>query len=170
MGRFFRVDVKGTGILSKRLGKRTFNNQVLKPSYQDIGVRWHVDYRKKHFTHGATREYNYTPRKGEAGSGRRFKGSYTAKKLAAKGHTKPLVYTGESERLTRLRDVRATFKGARVVLKANKLNFRAKNSRINMRREMTTISNAEAEHLTRYLQDRVTMRMNSQFPPTTKQI
>lgn len=166
----FGAVIKYSGVLSKNLSKRTLNAHVLKPAYHDIGVYWHTHYRKKHFTHAGASEYGYTPRKGDRGSGRRFKGSYTAKKIRKWGHSKPLIWTGESERLTRIRDVRATSKGCRVVLKANKLNFRSRHTEIRMREEMTRISRREARELTKILGEQVQWHLANQFPPTTTRV
>ena len=91
---------------------------ILRAAYYHLGVFWHRELRKKHFTHRGAREYHYRKRQGEPG-GPRPRGkrkSYTARKLAKFGHTYPLVYTGASMRASRIREVRATYKGARVIL------------------------------------------------------
>lgn len=129
----------GPPVLPKRELRR-----ILKIAYARIGAKWHTEMRPLHFTNRATGRYGYDPRKGESGGGRQFKGSYTARKLKKFGHTKPLVWTGRSQLLTRIRDVRATSKGARVVMRAPALNFRSKGSTIDMREELTSVTTQEA--------------------------
>lgn len=118
-----------------------------KNGFEIIGKVWHKNSRPKHFTKAGAREYGYTPRVGDRGSGRRFHGSYTEEKLKSFGHTKPLVFTGLSERFTRVEDVRTTSKGGRVVMNAPAFNFRNPNSKIDMRAEMTEVSSAEQSGL-----------------------
>ena len=45
------------------------------------------------------RNYRYAKRSGERGSGRKFRGSYTERKLKLFGHTRPLELSGEGKRL-----------------------------------------------------------------------
>lgn len=164
----FRATIRYEGAIPSNLSRRTFN-KFCAEGYRILGIYWHQHFRQKHFTHAAIREYGYTPRKGEAGSGRKFRGSYTWRKLKKFGHTKPLTFTGESERLTRIRDVRANGKGCRVIIRANKFNFRAKGSHVNMRWEMTRISRKEGETLTKLFQNFMTRRLG-QLPKTTWKI
>ncbi len=72
-----------------------------------------------HFKNSASKRYNYQPRKGEAGNSSPggFRRSYTGKKLARYGHTKPLVLTGELERVIDRRfDIRVAKSGVGVTL------------------------------------------------------
>lgn len=81
--------------------KRAINN-VVKKTNEDLLWKWHSQYLPKHFTRAAYKEYGYMPRQGEPGypfldkKGRKigFKKSYTGRKLAAKGHTNPFVWSG----------------------------------------------------------------------------
>ena len=108
-----------------------------KLGYESAGLWWHKECRPKHFTREAYQLYQYTPRQGEANTKTRiFKKSYTGRKLIKFGHTNPMVYTGVSERLTRVRDIRATSKSVRIVMPAFALNFRPKGGRINMVNEL----------------------------------
>jgi len=120
-------------------------NPWKKAAYAATGVDWHRTALPKHFTRAGAREYDYSPRKGEPGNRYRkgFKRSYTGQKLAQFGHTLPLVYSGESRALSRLRDVRASGKGVRIVLNAPGLNRRHPKSKINMRREVLALSPAD---------------------------
>lgn len=118
-----------------------------KAVYAAMGVFWHANFRKKHFTRAGAREYGYAERETWSPGRRSFERSYTGRKLARYGHTLPLVKSGESMRLTRIRDVRSTSKGGRVVLHARTFNRRNKFSQIDMRAEMTAVSAAEESQM-----------------------
>lgn len=97
----------------------------------------------KHFTVAGGREYNYTPRKGEGKTGKEFWKSYTGQKKKTKGHTRPLVYSGESETLAKIPDIRSGRRMARIVQHARGLNRRNPASSIRMNDEIRTISAGE---------------------------
>lgn len=161
----FGAVIRYHGAVPKHVTRATMN-KLLKEGYRLIGLYWQKHILPKHFTHAGAREYQYTPRKGEAGSGRSFRGSYTAKKLKRQGHTKPLVYTGESERSAKTGRVTSTSKGVRVTIPARALNFKPPRSNINMRREVTRISEADAEKLTKLLGAFIDRKL-SQLPTTS---
>lgn len=123
--------------------------RILKEAFRLTLSFWHKSMRPKHFTKAGATEYGYDKRSGERGSGRAFKGSYTQKKLRKFGHTKPLVYTGESMNLSRIRDVRSTSKGGRVVMRVPTFNRRPKGKKRSMREEMTQVSVKERNQLVR---------------------
>ncbi len=147
----FRIKYKGAMPGTKRFAIQL--NRAKRGAWTDAGRWWHKILRPKHFTKRGATEYGYQPRSGERG--RPYKGgfrrSYTGRKLAEYGHTQPLKLTGKSQAMTRLRDVRPKpkGKGVRVVLRAPALNARYKDSNINMRDEMTVISQAEANPIIR---------------------
>lgn len=150
------------GIMKRELRK------LQKLAYEQDGLWWHKMFRPKHFTKRGATEYGYAPRQGEAGSGwsKGFRRSYTGKKLRRYGHTRPLVLTGETQSMTRVRDVRANSNGVRVVLRgANKLNWRYAGSEINMREEMTRVSEREQVEIVR-LHDRVLDRKLNEIKAT----
>ena len=128
-------------------------NAIKKIAFEQLGIWWHTTMRPKHFTHQGAKEYGYSPRKGERGSkgGGRFRSSYTGRKLRKFGHTLPLVYTGESRALTRIRNVRATSTGVRVIMRAPTLNRQNRNSQVNMREELTRVSIREHNELDRLM-------------------
>ena len=164
--------IRYRGACPKNIQRAAFN-KLLKEAYRLLGIHWHTKLRRKHFTHAGAREYQYLPRKGEPGSGRAFKGSYTARKLKTQHHTLPLVFTGESRQLTQRQDVRSTSKGSRVVIRANKFNFRHKASKIRMREEMTRLSDKDKALLTVLLGDFVRAQLaqaNWRWAPTTVSI
>lgn len=138
------IDIKYTG---HPLTKSAFN-EMKRETFREMGELWHREMRPKHFTHAGAREYGYAPRKGEAGNRHRkgFKRSYTGIKLRLVGHTRPLEFSGEGRRLSRIQDIRVTSKRVRVIL-PRKFNFRNPHSRVNMREELTTISEREEREL-----------------------
>jgi len=130
-------------------------NTIKRRAFFGGGVQWHKQFRPKHFTRAGASEYGYAPRSGERGNTPRggFRRSYTGRKLKQFGHTRPLEFSGEAKALTRMRDVRATAtrkrSRVRVVLHANKLNWRNPDSEINMADELRRISAAERTQLIR---------------------
>jgi len=128
------------------LMKRGFN-KLKQKCYYCAMTFWHRELLGKHFTSAGATEYGYTPRKRQwRGS---FKASYIGRKLKEKGHTKPLVFSGESMALTRMRDVRATSKRGVCVIRAPGFNRRNPHSQVNMREEITRVSTSDASRMVR---------------------
>jgi hypothetical protein len=155
-GEMFGAVLKYSGATPKLAARQ--RNAVQKEAFAYALKFWHAKYRDKHFTNAGATEYGYTPRKGERGSGRRFKGSYTAYKLKKMGHTRPLEFSGRSRALAARENVTSTSKGGRARINAPALNFRNRFSQINMRDEMTRVSDAERSALTREFGDYLTGR------------
>lgn len=128
--------------------KRAVGN-AFKAAYQATGEHWQEHMLPKHFTKAGAKEYGYTPRKGEQQTGKAFWRSYTGRKQKYQGHTRPLVYSGTSEILALRGRVLATRKAAVVSIPAPALNYRPPHSTIDMRREVTTISDRELPVLAR---------------------
>lgn len=128
-------------------------NDFIRETFREMGNHWHANMRRKHFTRAGATEYNYAPREGERGNipEEGFRASYTGQKLRRFGHTRPLVKTGESEKATRRRDVRATAKKRRarveVHLHAPRLNWRNPHSNAHPSKEVKTISGGEKKKL-----------------------
>lgn len=154
-----KITVRERGSVPRQFQKAF--TAAIRAAWQTAGELWHDRFRPKHFTHAGAREYGYLPRKGERGNEHEqgFRRSYTGRKLHKFGHTYPLVYTGESMRLTRMQDVRPTTKGVRVVYRAYKYNFRHPRSRIRMREEFTTISRIEERDIRRAIDARLTSEL-----------
>lgn len=137
-----------------KLVQRELNN-IHRETVRTMAQIWATRFRQKHFTNAASAEYGYTPRQGEPGRpGRRgFRRSYTGRKLAEYGHTRPLVKSGDSEQQTRNPRIVATATRAeakaRAIMNAPGFNRRYAGSPIDMRKELTTVSGREAEELTR---------------------
>jgi hypothetical protein len=129
--------------------QRQWNN-VKRAAWEDCGMFWLKDIRPKHFTVAGAREYGYTPRSGEGQSGKLFWRSYTGRKQKSKGHTRPLVWSGELEELSKTGRITATATANRSHCKvalsaARKANFRHPSSRIDMADELTRASEADAK-------------------------
>lgn len=117
--------------------------RLMKAALGKLAAHHHHLYMAKHFTVAGGREYGYKPRQGEGKSGKEFWRSYCGQKKRKKGHQRPLVFSGESETLARIMDIRADSKRARIVQHARGLNRRNPNSAIRMNEEIRAISDKE---------------------------
>ncbi|RQV98640.1 hypothetical protein EH220_03035 [bacterium] len=138
------VTIEYDGILAM---KQSDLNRVVRESMEWIGKYWRQHILPRHFTHQGATKYNYALRAGERGTGRKFRHSYTGKKLDRYGHTLPLVYTGEGRReaLTDQRVIgKATAKMASVSIPLpRKYNLRRPGSPVNMADEIRAVSPEE---------------------------
>ncbi len=106
-------------------------NEIKRDSFTYAGEEWHDQSAPQHFTNAGAQLYGYAKRQGEqAGtSGGKFWNSYTGRKKKKFGHTRPLVWSGQSETLARIRDVRATSTSkktnCKIMCHAKALNFPA---------------------------------------------
>jgi hypothetical protein len=164
-GSLFHIQaIKWQGAVPGAMSKREFNNEILKPSYQDLGEWFHQNRLPLRFTNQAKSLLNLAPRKGEQPGlpYKMFKRSYTGRKQRYKGHRKPFVWSGETERdATRIRDVRATSGGVKIVLHARKLNYRHPKSAIRMNEEIRRIAESEYPLLQQQLNKAVQSRINA---------
>lgn len=137
-----------------KLVQRELNN-IHREAARTMGQVWAARFRAKHFTNAASAEYGYTPRQGESGRPhpKGFRRSYTGRKLKQFGHTRPLVKTGESEAQTRAPRIVATATRSeakvRVIMNAPGFNRRYAGSPIDMRKELTTVTEREGQELAR---------------------
>lgn len=132
---FMKVTITESGATPRNMLKTL--RQVKKRGFMAMGTQWHRKMRPQHFTRAAYAKYGYKRR------------TPAHEKLKEKmyGHRRPLVFSGESEQLSRIRDVRATAKGARVVMRVPRLNIRRSANSPNMREEMTRIAIKERDRL-----------------------
>lgn len=131
-------------------------NDVRRGAWEAVAKHWSERFRPKHFTVAGAKEYGYLPRSGEASGigSKAYWRSYTGRKKRKLGHTRPLVYSGELEALSRQyrADIVVSTNRSRcrvVLTAANKANWRNPHSQINMRDELTRVSPAEAAELIR---------------------
>lgn len=130
---FLLLRMKFTGPFpGKRSGltPRKFR-RMQKLAWKAMGDYWHEKIRPLHFTVAGAKKYRY----------KRRTLKYRKAKLAKFGHNKPLVWSGESRRLTANRNVTSTSRGMRVKMgQAKALNFRRRRKftgvTINMRDEL----------------------------------
>jgi len=147
--------------------KRGFNAMKQKCFHAALTF-WHRELLQKHFTSAGAMEYGYTPRKRQwRGS---FKMSYVGRKLREKGHAKPLVWSGESMALTRMRDVRATSKRGVCVIRAPGFNRRNPHSQINMREELTRVSTSDASRMVRTYERKLDAELRAYRATQTKNV
>lgn len=137
-------------------------DKVLRAAWFATGSLWHSEMSARHFTREGARAYGYSPRSGESGnpSDKGFRRSYTGRKLRTRGHTLPLVWTGLSRSLARIRDVRATPKGCRVILPVG-FNRRNPHSKVNMRDEVTKVLPDEERRLAAFFEKVVDRNLNA---------
>lgn len=118
-------------------------NNINREAARAMGELWHLRFFPKHFTHRGATEYGYTKRNAR----------YERFKYKKFGHTYPLVFTGNSRTRASSPRIVATAKRGearvRVIMHAPTLNLTPKGGRINLRKELTTVSLAEAEELAR---------------------
>ena len=111
---------------------------------ENIGLMWHYKYKAFHFKSFAAAKYGYSPR-----SPKYRNAEFAFGKRRNNGPPRPLVFTGESERLAMASNtVRAKATSfdkyhVEVIVNAPALNFKNKNTAIDMRREMTTVIPSE---------------------------
>lgn len=122
---------------------KTQHNEIMSYVLGQVAANHHMKYMWMHFRRDTARRYNYKPRNGEGLSGAAFYKSYTGQKLKKKGHMNPLVFSGVSETLAKIRDVRATRSAAVLVQHARGLNRRNPKSDINMAEEIRTVAPSE---------------------------
>ncbi len=135
------------GILKRALPR------LNKAAWKAAGIFWHTEFRPLHFLRSATRRYGYLPRSGSRlprGS-KGFRRSYSGRKLRKYHHMKPLVFSGQSRDLTKIRNIKATSKGVRVSMNAPALNARPKDGRIRMHKELRKVIPAEREAIAEVL-------------------
>lgn len=140
-------------------------NAMIKAAFKSAGELWVEDYRPRHFQARAFTDYPsvYIRRKGQrlARGSRAYKSSYTGRKERTKGHTLPLVYSGDSEERTEQARVVASSKGVRVRMNSPALNFRHPKSRINPRAELIATNRTEDKEITAHVDDTLQQRIDA---------
>lgn len=136
--------------ISRRFRKR-YKKAVVE-GFAYTGTWWHRKRLPVHFSERGASIYGYTPRSK----------SYQKRKRKAKGHNRPMVWTGASERLAKIKDVRAKYGRAPkvdVVLHARGLNRRPKKGRIKMHEEVIRVIPREKKQMLAGLMDRINRRL-----------
>jgi len=138
------LKVKYTGAADVATTRRRWA-EICKPIYKLLGEYWFREFRPKHFTTAGGREYAYTPRSR----------IYSRIKAAVTHQTKPLVFSGTSERQTRMARITASGHHVRVTLPSSTLGRIIPKSKVDMAKEMTTVSGNEYRALVRLFDRRV---------------
>ena len=140
------IRVRDRGATPRNL--RKVYTAAAKTTWKKVGLYFHKNLRDRRFTELHARQANYRRRKGE-GMPRDSKGwrnSYTGRKFAKHGHTRPLEFSGETRRLVRSANISVTSKGAKVKYAgARKFNFKHPKSQIRMREEFSRVLSSEAD-------------------------
>ena len=118
---------------------------MVKAAWESVGKRWRGRMLQKHFTVAGASRYGYVRRSFE----------YNQRKQREKGHRNPLVWSGKSKALAKMATIRTTRKGAKVIMRVPTLNRTPRGRRMNMNRELTRVTTAEAELLAELLVDRI---------------
>lgn len=107
-----RIQIKERGATPRNM--RAAYTKGSKTAWTETGKFWHRSHMPRHFAESAFARYKYQPRSK----------AYQKKKRSLKKHGRPLVWSGDTEQaVKRYRDVRATSKGARLVMNVPALNF-----------------------------------------------
>jgi hypothetical protein len=155
-----KIDFTYTGGVpgSRGLPRRRYN-ALRKLALEAVGHFWHEHYRALHFTAEGAKKYGYAPRSGHGRSGKKFWQSYTGRKLKAKHHRRPLVWSGKSEELSKRRTFAITSKRdlaiLRIKIPAPALNFKNPHSDIDMRKEMETVTADEMAAMSKVYVERL---------------
>lgn len=125
-----QLDRKQLGVTGRQF------QQLKRATFAAMGREWHGRYLELHFEDSAMDRYGYVRRKPR----------YLKRKQKRSGSQRPLVFSGEGLRLSRLLDLRVTAGEGRVVL-PRKFNFKNPKSRVDMRAELTKVLQPEADEI-----------------------
>ena len=169
------ITYRGAAPGSEALKPREWN-RVQKEEFARVGYQWGEEYRPRHFAEDASQRYGYIARKGERlprGS-KAYERSYTGRKEAQVGHTRPLEFSGKSREASERYRVRGIGQGeaagARVSMPTPTLNYRHPKSQIRMADELRSVTPAEENELGRFLEARVALRLRTATVNQTKQL
>lgn len=129
---FNRVAVRESGPVPRRL--KPAHNAANKESWRETAIHHHRTNRAKRFTKAGARELDFRARSSE----------YERRKRRVKGHNRPNVWSGESERRSRQVRVTSTSKSARMRYSIPALNFHSG------AKEFRRISKSEAGELAKF--------------------
>lgn len=133
-------------------GFRKAYNASSKASWYEAGLHYHSQMTDERFTNRHATLAGYAPRKKR----------YDFRKFKAKGHTRPLEYSGETRRAVKAARITSTSKGAAVrYAGARKFNFRHPKSQVNMAEEFTRVLPQEADELAGVFDRDLDKRLNS---------
>ena len=114
-------------VVAKELGITEMLQVAFKHAYEEALDFWHKKIRPGHFEVSALAKYGYTPR--------------TVGYERSKGHRRPLVHSGESERATERNYIKTTGRSASLHMDAGNLLWRP--GGINLRDELLATTNED---------------------------
>lgn len=128
--------------------------RILTEELVQLGDHIHAEYIPFHFTRAAASKYGYQPRTGD----------YNESKQRKKGHSKPLVWSGQlKEDITSSAQIEATQgEGATITMSsgARALNLSSQIGYPNLRNEITSVAPDEPPRWAQRLHRAVTARLN----------
>lgn len=127
MSRLIVIRVDRSSVLG--VLKRTLN-RIIKNSLLRALQEWRRSILPQHFTEQGARKYGFRTRTRK----------YRERKKREKGHSRPLVWSGESERRSRRARIRTTSKRGTATVNAPNLSRRPKGGRIDMRDELSRLT------------------------------
>ena len=153
------IPINQTFKANHKLNKRDWR-QVSKEAWLQTGAHWHRFLLKKHFTRGAIAEYDYEPRAK----------STEMKKARKFGHRRPLVFTGELQRMVmRVREVTSVGDGkkggaAKIKLRGPRYlyQYRKDLGQPDKAAELSAVSTKDADDLAKKLDRVITRELNEE--------
>ena len=125
-------------------------NKMARETMRTLGNQWHKRFRAPHFTLGAYTRYGYLRRKP----------TYDRIKKKAVGHVKPLVLSGTSEALSRVKTVRATKNSSTVRMPIRQFNRVSRHSKIDKVKEFQTVAITEKRRLEKHSGVQIEQKLN----------
>ena len=126
-------------------------NAIVKGEWLETGDRWHKKFRKGHFALTAYTKYSYSPRNKR----------YNFLKQKKLGHVIPLVLSGTSRGLSETKQITAHREGVSVQMPVRVFNFKTRNSKVDKRKEFTTVIPEEVTFLEKRYQVGLERRIKS---------
>ncbi len=142
--------------LAKELGITERMKVALRQGYEGALDFWHKKIRPGHFEVSALAKYGYTPR--------------TVKYERSKGHRRPLVYSGDSERATERNYIKFAARSASLHMDAGNLLWNPGGGRINMRDELLRTTSEDETAMARIFERDFTQSMRDQPQTHTENI
>ena len=117
---------------------------VKREAYREAGRWWHTKFKFRHFNKRWGKAYGYQPRTRE----------YNRRKRKEKGHTEPLVWSGDTKReaMSKQRVISKRGGWAQIIINARGLNRRRNASAPNLRQEMETVLPVEIHEMARRME------------------
>lgn len=137
--------LKFTVTRSGEVSKKTWN-EAMKATYYAGAEHWHDRFLARHFTVQGARLYGYARRSRK----------YAAAKRSQKGHSDPLVWSGDSRDQAKDKKIRSTRTGGKAVVNAPTLNRAPrKGRRFKMSEEVTRRTENETRSIIAVMRKRL---------------